>query len=1124
MQPWLKLNNEVISGNQIDARKDIDALQVYFQEEVNPNTVFFHNLAEKVRYMVEHGYWEPALFERFSPEEVQAVFDRAYSFKFRFKSFMGAYKFYNEYATKTPDRSRWLERYEDRMAITALARSSDVEQALELVGHLVQQHFTPATPTLMNSGKANTGRLVSCFKGDALVDTANGRVRIDQIQVGDEVLTHDGTYRPVTEVMKRREREGFFSIGAVGIPELLVTTPEHPVLVLRAPRAPQVPSPHHGDGAEGGLQWIEARHVMPGDQIALAVDRSEGQLQEIEILDFLNAAESRAWSREAKVIDGKLVLTNNNPKHVKRNGTEASQQATAINPAIRLDHTAGRLFGYYLSEGYVHRYDGAVKGVRFTVGTQEQWLIDDVVRVCEEVFGFKPKISSNPNDNSTVIAVWSGLIGEFFLNTVGTGFGTKRLPEWMMRAPSEFIQGLIVGAFRGDGCTTTDGCVLTFSNPELIAQIQRLMLRAGVIATRRNHPTASGTVAGTLKIMDNKPVNRALIAMIDKNMDKLRELADEGVDNWLAKSDDNTRHFRWVETSYGQVPLAVVKLVSFDEEQADVYNLEVDRNHTYSVNGFVVHNCFLLQDCTDNLSSITKTMAFVAELSKGGGGIGVSLDNLRAKGESLRNIQNVTKGVVGVAKMLDNVLRYADQAGQRLGAGAIYLSVMHADFMDLLASKKIATDEDSRLKTLSVGAVIPDIFMEKHRDGEDIYQFYPHSVKKATGMDFTDIDWERDYQALADNPDIRKKRVSARKVMEEIAITQGESGYPYLLFQGTANRANPIPNVGTIHMSNLCSEILQPTVPSTYHPYGQEAKDVIGLDVSCNLASLVIGQSMASGELGRVVGAAVAMLDDVARSTSVDEVPAVRRANETMRSIGLGAMGLHSFLATNEIEYGSEEALDFVNVFFAAMHYHARRKSMQIARDTGFVFDGFAGSRYASGEHFAQYLAEDFLPKTARVAELFAGHTLPTRADWAELIGDIAEHGLAHSFVMAVAPTGSISYVSYASQSIMPITDKVEVRTSSKARTIYPMPGLNATTEWFYTEAYDMDMRAVIDTVAAAQRHVDQGISCTLFVPSTVTTRELQKYYIYAYRKGVKTLYYTRLRKSTIEECLSCAI
>ena len=195
---------------------------------------------------------------------------------------------------------------------------------------------------------------------------------------------------------------------------------------------------------------------------------------------------------------------------------------------------------------------------------------------------------------------------------------------------------------------------------------------------------------------------------------------------------------------------------------------------------------------------------FAAELSKGGGGIGINLNNLRASGEELRGIQNVTKGVMGVAKLFDNMLRYADQAGQRPGAGAVYVSVMHADFMDVLSSKKISADEDIRLKTLSVGAVIPDLFMQKVRDGEDIYQFYPHSVYQETGQEFSDIDWTKQYQELSENPNIRKKRISARKVLEEIAIVQGESGYPYLLFEGNANRHNPVSNIGNIKMSNLC--------------------------------------------------------------------------------------------------------------------------------------------------------------------------------------------------------------------------------------------------------------------------------------------------------------------------------
>lgn len=372
---WIEYNNMILSGSIIRPEFDQQALKSYFEDGVNPNTVFFHDLDEKIEYMTTKKLWDKSIFDRFTPEEIREVFKAAYGYKFRFKSFMGAYKFYNEYATKTPDKKRWLERYEDRLAVVALTHSRTLPQALRMVDHLINQRFTPATPTLLNSGKSNAGRLVSCF---------------------------------------------------------------------------------------------------------------------------------------------------------------------------------------------------------------------------------------------------------------------------------------------------------------------------------------------------------------------------------------------------------------------------------------------LLQDMTDNLHSIMRTLEFVADLSSGGGGIGIECSNVRAATEPLRGIEGVTKGVVGAAKLLDNVLRYADQAGQRLGAGVVYLSIMHPDMLDLLSAKKPATDEDKRLKTLSIGVTIPDIFMEKLRNDEDIYQFFPYSLYQETGREFTDIDWTKEYETLADNPNIRKVRISARKLYEEIAITQGQSGYPYILYIDNANRANPIPNVGTIKMSNLC--------------------------------------------------------------------------------------------------------------------------------------------------------------------------------------------------------------------------------------------------------------------------------------------------------------------------------
>lgn len=146
------------------------------------------------------------------------------------------------------------------------------------------------------------------------------------------------------------------------------------------------------------------------------------------------------------------------------------------------------------------------------------------------------------------------------------------------------------------------------------------------------------------------------------------------------------------------------------------------------------------------------------QLSKIGGGVSINLSNLRAKGEKIKEISNVSKGVLGVAKLLDYAFRYADQMGQRLGAGAVYLNVFHADIEDFLNSKKLNADEDFRLKTLSLGVVIPDKMIELAKNNEEMAIFFPHSVFLEYGLNFADISVEMDkwYDILLKNPKIEK--------------------------------------------------------------------------------------------------------------------------------------------------------------------------------------------------------------------------------------------------------------------------------------------------------------------------------------------------------------------------------
>ncbi|MCU9958645.1 class 1b ribonucleoside-diphosphate reductase subunit alpha [Bacillus licheniformis] len=532
-------------------------------------------------------------------------------------------------------------------------------------------------------------------------------------------------------------------------------------------------------------------------------------------------------------------------------------------------------------------------------------------------------------------------------------------------------------------------------------------------------------------------------------------------------------------------------------------------------------SCFLLE-VNDSLNDIQMAIGTAMQLSKMGGGVSLNLSKLRAKGESIKGIENVTKGVVGVMKLLDNAFRYADQQGARAGAGAAYLNVFHRDINDFLDTKKINADEDVRVKTLSIGVVIPDKFIELAREDRDAYVFYPHTVYKEYGEHLDEMDIGEMYDKLVENPAVRKEKINPRQLLEKLAILRSESGYPYIMFEDNVNAAHALNHISKVKFSNLCSEVLQASKVSEYTDYGEP--DAIGLDISCNLGSLNIANVMADKSIEQTVKLAVDSLTVVSESTNIKNAPAVAKANRQMRSIGLGAMNLHGYLAQNGIAYESEEARDFANVFFALVNYWSLVRSMELAKETGSTFEGFEGSTYADGSYFDKYIAEDFRPKTEKVAKLFEGVEIPKRIDWVRLEDNVRKYGLYHSYRLAIAPTGSISYVQSATASVMPIMERIEERTYGNSKTYYPMPGLSAKNWFFYKEAYDMDMFKVVDMIATIQQHVDQGISFTLFLKDTMTTRDLNRIDLYAHHKGIKTLYYARTKDTTAEGCLSCVV
>lgn len=290
------------------------------------------------------------------------------------------------------------------------------------------------------------------------------------------------------------------------------------------------------------------------------------------------------------------------------------------------------------------------------------------------------------------------------------------------------------------------------------------------------------------------------------------------------------------------------------------------------------------------------------------------------------------------------------------------------------------------------------------------------------------------------------------------------------------------------------------------------------------MGSLDIHNAVKTKDFGDLIETSMRLLTAVSDMTNISNIPSVARGNEEMHSVGLGVMNTHGHLMDNSILYGDEDSLNFIDVFFAAFNYYTLKASNQIAKERQQTFKGYEKSDYATGEYFDWYLNNPIEATSEKVKKALGNVKPITVEQWKQLKEDVLKYGVYHSYRECVAPTGNISYSRSSTPSLSPITERVEVRDYGDSRTIYPMPFLTKENHDQYQEAYEMDMFKMVDLYATAQRHVDQGLSMTLYITDEWDTEMLTRLYYYAWKKGIKTTYYVRQRMRTLEECVACSI
>ena len=553
----------------------------------------------------------------------------------------------------------------------------------------------------------------------------------------------------------------------------------------------------------------------------------------------------------------------------------------------------------------------------------------------------------------------------------------------------------------------------------------------------------------------------------------------------------------------------------------------------------------------DNIEGIFDSYKEMGLLSKYGGGIGWDWNEIRGIGSDIDNTKSAAGGTVPFLKITNDVAIAVDQLGTRKGAIAVYLEPWHIDILDFIDLKKNSGEDRRRAHDLFPALWIGDDFMKAIEENLDWNLYCPSE------------------------PEVVKHTMKAKDLWKKILTSYAESGSPFLCFKDTANRANPNSHVGHIRSSNLCTEIFQNTEPNHYMIklyYGSDENDYItveetedvlladgttkkgnkitSLDVVngtpfsfngnlpiycvekhkvdgktavCNLASVNLSKINTKEDFERVVPIAIRMLDNVI-DLNYYPLKKVKDTNLKSRSIGLGVMGEAQMLAENKVMFGSREHFKWIDKIMEQFSYNAIKSSMELAKEKG-SYPDFSGSKWSKGIFPQDHANEDVL-------ELTYSHLDDDMHEkWTELRKNVIENGIRNGYLMAIAPTSSISILVGTTQAIEPVYKKKWFEENLSGLIPVVVPNLSTETYQYYVSAYDVDQLDIIRAAAIRQKWIDQGQSTNIFINPEVTSgKRLNDIYMMAWRLGNKSTYYLRSRspenKIDVEdrsmECSGC--
>ena len=1079
MKEYIKLNNQVMQKENgfFQLEKDKEAVQLFQQEVESKLLLKDKTILDRLYWLIKNNYYIN-FFTMYDKLFLVTAHNVAYGLNFQFQSYMAISKFYQSYALKTDDKKYYLETYEERVVATALhLANGNEQQVLNYIVAMITQQYQPATPTFQNAGKARGGEFISCFllsMDDSLNSINYNLSTMGQLsKIGGGVATDLSNLRGRGDAIK----------GVKGAASGVV-----PVMKLMEDTFSYVNQLGQRNGA--GVANLNIFHW--------------------DIEEFLSTKKISGDEKSRLQTLSIGVLVPDKFVELARN----NEDMYVFSP-----YDIYKVFGLRFDEvDWDKDYDMMLNSEVRKRKLNPRKLLTNIAKTQFES-GY-PYITYISNANKNHALKHLGRVKQSNLCVTGetrlhTNKGMIKVED--LYRTQEQIKVSVDGRTKklDHKCKTVE---LVDAIPVHLTAKQADIYK---VKTQQGYEIRATEWHKFYRQLEDKTIEKVALNEL-KIGDKLLVQSNEGFYGQF--NDVELAYLAGVVNGDGTVADKSIRIILHKDKKelkdkietyvANVIKRYLNKEKVYQHNtilkpvfhqqkaqDFVGLNSAVLFDIFEDFGITKETKTRVPEFVFRG-----------------------TKEVVGAYLL-----------GLYQMDGAVNASIKYKAMSYELSSIDLDGIKDLQILLANCG-VYATLYEFLYKPGKCLMSDGKGGKKlyKAKGSHRLTIQDRTSRDRF--NEIVTMKNKDEQKILEFNKTLQPKSRAPKheytttitsIKFDGVEDVYDTTqPDYNSLIFNGIatgnCQEIMQLQEVSTINDYG--IKDEIKRDINCNLGSLNIVNVMENKHIDFAVRTGVRALTAVSDMSNIANAPGVKKANSELHAIGLGAMNLHGYLAKNKIAYESEYAKDFVRTFFMMMNYYSIQESMEIAKETGVKFKGFESSEYANGKYFEKYIKNSYKPVTEKVYDLFEGIYIPNELDWLKLQHEVAIYGLYNAYRLAIAPTQSIGYVQNATPSIAPIVSQVEIRTYGNSTTYYPMPFLDKSNYFFYKSAYDMDMMKMIDLVSEIQEHVDQGISTILYVDSETSTSELVKLYMYAHHKGLKSLYYTRTRNLSVDECLSCSV